>query len=146
MTGGGSVFFEGENGVQVRVTRGLELHCDLSLPNNLQVNWQGGNKFHLTELTGASCTEDPLILQYPPDAPFDTFEGEGVGRLTVSGVGKDIVGHIHFIFVDYGEPGVNDTAEMEIWYEDGPNQIYALKKFKGPIDRGNLQAHDDKCQ
>ena len=145
MTGGGSVFFEDATGENVRVTRGLELHCDTSLPNNLQVNWQGGNKFHLTELTDAVCTENPDIHQFPPDAPFDTFEGWGEGRLTIVGVGKDILGYIHFIFVDEGEPGINDTATMEIWYYDGPTRIDALTRFYGPIDRGNLQAHDDKC-
>jgi len=146
MTGGGSVFFTDETGAQVRVTRGFELHCDITLPNNLQVNWKGGNKFHLTELTDAVCTENPDILQFPPDAPFDTFEGWGVGRLTIVGVGKDIVGYIHFIFVDEGEPGKNDTAEMEIWYLVNSNRYDALVRFKGTIDRGNIQAHDDKCQ
>jgi hypothetical protein len=141
MTGGGSVFIDSDP--RVRVTRGFEIHCDRSKPNNIQVNWQGGNKFHLTELTDAICT-DTDVIQDPPAAPFDTFEGWGVGRLTIVGVGKDLVGHIHFIFVDAGEPGKYDTALIEIEYPAGTgNQILTVS---GYIDRGNLQAHDDKCE
>ncbi len=43
-TGGGSQLRVGD----VRVTRGLTIHCDLLLSNNLEVNW-GGNRFHMTE-------------------------------------------------------------------------------------------------
>ena len=53
MTGGGSVFTtDGE-----RVTHGFEIHCDLREPNNIEVNWAPKNNFHLTELTGALCTD-----------------------------------------------------------------------------------------
>ena len=131
MTGGGSVFTD-EN---VRVTRGFELHCDLSKPNNLQVNWQGGNKFHLTELQSALCTDDPLIIQDPPAAPFDTFDAWGVGKLNkVEGA------VIHFVFVDHGEPGKNDTAEINIWAPNGEHVLFV----SGNMHNGNLQAHDDK--
>src|SRR5688500_18374617 len=43
-TGGGFQVRVGDT----RVTRGLTIHCDLILSNNLEVNW-GGNKFHMTE-------------------------------------------------------------------------------------------------
>ncbi len=125
MTGGGSVFKTDG----ARVTRGFEIHCDLSEPNNLQVNWPGGNKFHLTSLTSAVCTDDPAIIQDPPAAPFDTFIGDGTGKLNgVDGA------TIHFVFVDAGEPGKNDTALIEI---DGG----AALSVSGFIDVGNLQAH-----
>ena len=59
-------FTGGGNQVRVgaaRVSRGLTIHCDLLLSNNLEVNW-GGNKFHMTEhLTTVACTDDPLIVQ-----------------------------------------------------------------------------------
>ncbi len=125
MTGGGSVIRTDG----ARVTRGFEIHCDLSEPNNLQVNWRGGNKFHLTSLTSAVCTDDPGIIQDPPAADFDTFTGEGVGTLN----GEP--GHtIFFVFVDAGEPGKNDTALIQI---DGGGAL----DVSGFIDVGNLQAH-----
>jgi len=130
MTGGGSVFF-GEP--RVRVTRGFEIHCDLSVPNNLEVNWQGGKKFHLIELTGAICTEDPNIIQYPPAAPFDTFEGWGIGKYN-----NHPGATIHFVFIDAGEPGSNDWASIEVEY--GGSEVLNVA---GYIDMGNLQAHAD---
>ena len=64
----------------VRVTRGLTIHCDLKLSNNLEVNW-GGNQFHMTEhLETVACTDDPAITQAPPPAPLDTLIGVGTGR------------------------------------------------------------------
>ncbi len=108
MTGGGSVF-AGVN----RVTHGFELHCDeLDLPNNLEVNWGRGHRFHLEQLTSAICTEDPDIDQTPPGhSPFDTFIGEGIGR------GNGVSGAlISFTFVDGG-------------------------KLPSPIRKGRLRAH-----
>jgi len=130
MTGGGSVFrIDG-----ARVTRGFEIHCDLREPNNIEVNWPGGNNFHMDTLTAAVCTDDPAIIQNPPAAPFDTFTGDGTGKLNgVPGA------TIHFVFVDAGEPGKNDTALIHIWDADG-NLVLEVSGF---IDVGNLQAHKD---
>jgi hypothetical protein len=128
MTGGGSVFI-GDN---ARVTLGFEIHCDLSKPNNLQVNWPDGNKFHMLELTSAICTDDPAINQKPPVAPLDTFEGVGTGRFNgVEGA------TINFIFVDKGEPGKSDTAWIQIFDNGGQKvlNVYGSMKY------GNLQAH-----
>ena len=129
MTGGGSVFtVDG-----VRVTRGFEIHCDLREPNNIEVNWPDGNNFHLTELTSALCIDTPVIEE-PPSAPFDTFIGSGTGKLNnVAGA------RIEFVFVDAGEPGINDTALIRVFDE---NDVIVLE-VSGPIDRGNMQAHKD---
>jgi hypothetical protein len=135
MTGGGSVFDQDDFDHQVRVTRGFEIHCDLSEPNNLEVNWPGGNKFHLTELTSAICTDEPGYEPFPPDAPFDTFEGVGTGLLN-----KEEGATIHFIFEDHGEPGKDDVAEIEISDQSG-----VVLHVKGHMHNGNIQAHDDKC-
>ena len=130
MTGGGSVFkIDG-----ARVTRGFEIHCDLREPNNIEVNWPGGNNFHMTSLTAAVCTEDPAIIQKPPAAPFDTFTGEGTGKLN-----GETGATIHFVFVDAGEPGKSDTALIQIWDAAG-NLVLEVSGF---IDVGNLQAHKD---
>jgi hypothetical protein len=129
MTGGGSVFtVDG-----VRVTRGFQIHCDLREPNNLEVNWGNGQKFHLTELTGAICTDTPAVEE-PPSAPFDTFDGEGVGKLN-----NKPGATIFFTFVDKGEPGDEDTALIRIFDPSG-NQVLEVS---GLVDRGNVQAHKD---
>jgi hypothetical protein len=128
MTGGGSVFTDDN----ARVTLGFEIHCDLSKPNNLQVNWPGGNKFHMLELTSAICTDDPAINQKPPVAPLDTFTGVGTGRFNgVEGA------TIYFMFVDKGEPGKSDTARIQIFDDGGQEVLYV----EGSMKYGNLQAH-----
>jgi hypothetical protein len=129
MTGGGSVFtVDG-----IRVTRGFQIHCDLRAPNNLEVNWDGGNNFHLTQLTSAVCTDTPAIEE-PPSAPFDTFTGAGIGKLN-----NQPGASIQFIFVDKGEPGNEDTALIRIF---DPNGVQVLE-VSGLMDRGNIQAHRD---
>jgi hypothetical protein len=136
MTGGGSVFTVDNT----RVTRGFEIHCDLSEPNNIEVNWPGGNNFHLLDLTSAVCTEDPNIIQEPPAAPFDTFNGEGTGKLNgVPGA------PIQFVFVDAGEPGKSDTAMIQIWDVGAtPGVDTPVLSVSGYLKKGNIQAHDDK--
>lgn len=135
MTGGGSVFRIDD----VRVTRGFEIHCDLREPNNIQVNWPG-NRFHMTELTGAVCTDSPAIDQLPRSAPFDTFTGVGEGKLN-----NEPGARIEFVFVDAGEPGREDTATIKIW-DAGGNLVLDVPgdpSVPGYLDRGNIQAHKD---
>ena len=130
MTGGGSVFrLDG-----VRVTRGFEIHCDLREPNNIQVNWAGGNRFHMTELTSAVCTDSPAIDQLPRSAPFDTFTGTGVGTFR-----GDPGARIEFVFTDAGEPGRDETASIKVY--DVDNNL--VLDVSGYLDRGNIQAHRD---
>ena len=129
MTGGGSVF-RLDN---VRVTRGFEIHCDLRDPNNIEVNWPG-NRFHLQTLTGAVCTDSPLIDQLPRPAPFDTFQGEGDGLLN-----GDPGARIDFVFVDAGEPGRDDTASIQI-FDSNNNLVLDVSGF---LRKGNIQAHKD---
>ena len=111
-TGGGHQVRIGE----ARVTRGLTVHCDLLLSNNLEVNW-GGNQFHMTEhLETVACTDDPLIIQAPPPAPLDTLIGVGAGRYN----GQD--GYtIEFTLVDAGEPGTADQAALRIYRHGEPH-------------------------
>ena len=125
MTGGGSVF-QGS-----RVTHGFELHCDISLPNNLEINWDG-NSFHLTQLNSATCGDDPTISEEQPVAGFDTFVGSGVGRLNgVDGATID------FKLTDAGEPGkAVDIAEFSI-------NVGADLTVVGTLDKGNHQAHPE---
>lgn len=137
MTGGGNqVRIDG-----VRVTRGLTLHCDILLSNNLEINWTGANKWHLDkENLTTECIDDPNVDPVPPAAPFDTFIGEAVGRL--NGVDGSIA---RFTFVDAGEPGSSDSADIKIWAPGADPDVDApVLEVSGNLDGGNLQAHFDQ--
>lgn len=137
MTGGGSFFCPYLSGNQ-RVTHGFELHCklenvDVSGPNNLEINFSGGDNFHLTTLTTAVCS-DTLAIQQPPSVDFDTFEGSGAG--TFNGQPATIA----FTLVDGGEPGTKDIAVIKI-------QVGTTTVIDCPLSAssfltfGNQQAH-----
>ncbi len=131
MTGGGMQLFGG-----ARIARGFTIHCDITLSNNLEINW-GNNKWHIAKpLTSAYCFDDPNVDHGPPAAPFDTFVGEGVGRL--NGVDGAIV---KFTFVDAGEPGKNDQARIQIF---APGGALVLDVPLSNLDHGNIQAHYDQ--
>ena len=137
MTGGGKSI--DVNGVSV--TKGLTLHCDIVLSNNLEINWPGTggtNNFHITRpLSLATCILDPAYSQPPPAAPFNTFIGEAAG--TLNGVAGAVA---RFVFIDGGEPGGRgDKAQIQIW--DGNGNL-VLDVPLSPISSGNLQAHYDQ--
>lgn len=131
MTGGGSVFTNDNS----RVTHGFELKCDKSqTPNNLEVNWGKGNKFHLETLTTASCSDDPAIEPNPPAAGFDTYKGTGTGRYNgAEGATAE------WTFTDAGEPGKNDIATIVI--KDSSGNI--VLSVSGNLNGGNQQAHKE---
>lgn len=133
-TGGGSQVRVGA----ARVTRGLTVHCDLLLSNNLEVNW-GGNKFHMTEhLVTVACTDDPNIIEAPPEAPLDTLIGVGTGRYN----GSD--GYtIEFTMIDFGEPGRDDQMRIYIYETANPGNV-VLNVPLQVLSGGNLQAHYDQ--
>lgn len=122
----------------VRVTRGLTIHCDLLLSNNLEINWNG-NQFHMLEhLTTVACTDDPDIIQAPPPAPLDTLIGTGEGRYN-----GDEGYSIEFTLVDQGEPGRDDQMAIHIYETANPSNVILdipLQTLSG----GNLQAHFDQ--
>jgi hypothetical protein len=133
-TGGGHQLRVGE----ARVTRGLTIHCDLLLSNNLEVNW-GGNQFHMTEhLTTVECSDDPNIIQAPPVAPLDTLVGVGTGRYN----GAD--GYtIEFTLQDFGEPGSDDRMAIRVYQTANPANV-VLNVPLQLLTGGNLQAHFDQ--
>ncbi len=138
MTGGGGQIILGD----VRVTRGFTIHCDITLSNNLEVNWPD-NRWHIDKpLTSAQCIDDPSVDPEPPAAPFDTFIGEGIGRL------NDVDGSaVRFTFVDSGEPGgKQDKASVQIWAPGAdPNSATPVQDVPlSVLDHGNLQAHFDQ--
>lgn len=138
MTGGGGQFTLND----VHVTRGFTIHCDLALSNNVEVNWPDGNQWHIDKpLTSAVCIDDPNVEPAPPPAPFDTFIGEGIGRL--NGVDGSF---IRFTFVDSGEPGgKSDLATILIWAPGAdPDVDDPVLSVDGFLDHGNIQAHYDQ--
>ncbi len=122
----------------VRVTKGLTIHCDLLLSNNLEVNWNG-NSFHMTEhLTTVACTDSPDIIQAPPVAPLDTLIGIGTGRY------NNMDGYtINFTLIDAGEPGSSDMAKIYIYETANPAHV-VLDLPLSYLSGGNLQAHYDQ--
>lgn len=138
-TGGGhQIKSYGMGGELVRVTRGLTIHCDLLLSNNLEINWQG-KKFHMTEhMETVQCSDSPDIDQFPPAAPLDTLIGKGVGRF------QNEYGYsIEFTLVDAGEPGVNDQMQILIFETANPGNV-VLEVPLQTLSGGNLQAHYDQ--
>lgn len=133
MTGGGAQVFGG-----VKITRGFTIHCDILLSNNLEINWGKGNKWHLDKpLTKATCIDDPAYDETPPVAPFNTFIGEGIGRLNGVDGSK-----VFFTFIDAGEPGKNDKAAIKIIAPDGVTVVLDVPLML--LDNGNIQAHYDQ--
>jgi hypothetical protein len=133
-TGGGSQISIGN----VKITKGLTIHCDLLLSNNLEVNWNG-HQFHVEDhITTVSCTDNPDVIQQPPAAPLDTLVGIGVGRYDgVDGF------TIEFTLVDAGEPGTSDSAALRIYQTSNPANV-VLNLPLTHLDGGNLQAHFDQ--
>jgi hypothetical protein len=128
MTGGGT--FDDK----LKLTHGFELHCDPTQePNNLEVNWDKGNKFHLDTLTSAACSLDPSINQAHPNASFNTYTGSGIGHYNTS-----IVVTANWTFTDAGEPGNKDVATLVLTDSKGK----VIVKASGTISKGNQQAHD----
>lgn len=136
MTGGGAqITVDG-----ARFSRGFTIHCDITLSNNLEINWND-NKWHIAKpLTSAVCIDDPAIAPHPPRAGFDTFIGEAFGRL--NGVDGSFV---RFVFVDAGEPGRNDHTTITIWAPGAdPAVDPPVLAISGFLTHGNIQAHEDQ--
>jgi hypothetical protein len=110
-------------------------------PNRLQINWHPdgggpGGRFHLETLTSALCTDDPSIEPAPPDAPFDTYEGTGMGRLD----GEDGAS-AEWLFSDAGEPGLNDRIGYLVIRDGNGNMVIDLAFPGEALTYGNHQAH-----
>lgn len=133
-TGGGKQISVGN----LSVTRGLTIHCDLRLSNNLEINW-AGNQFHMTaHMTTVSCSDDPTIVQAPPGAPLDTLIGMGRGRY------NNVDGYtIEFTLIDAGEPGVQDQMAIRIYETATPTTVVLSVPLQN-LTGGNLQAHFDQ--
>jgi hypothetical protein len=159
MTGGGSVFYprnsqalvEGKKEGNVRITHGFELHCtDVGLPNRLEVVWHdGSNAFHLESIdyTKVKCTQvsNPPD-QEQPEAHFDTYEGEGYGRVNSN---PGALYKIKFKLTDHGEPGGKDATPNSLDTADfvlinvsaTGTPLYLSSYGEKALEQGNHQAH-----
>jgi hypothetical protein len=123
------------------VRGGFTIHCDIALSNNIQIRW-GRNRWHLSKpITSAICIDDPDIEPPPPAAPFDTFIGEGIGRL--NGVYGSA---IRFKFIDGGKGRPKrDFAEISIWaVGDDPDTDAPVLTGSAFLRGGKIQAHFDQ--
>lgn len=113
MTGGGKLLqctsdsstcvdVSGATSSSAGVTNGYELHCNGSLPNNLEINDHLSNSFHfhLEILQTANCFDDGLASPTPPPAGFDVFLGQGNG--TWSTGNTSVPACAEWAFADHG--------------------------------------------
>jgi hypothetical protein len=148
VTGGGSIFATINGVPNVRVTHGFELRCDPSdRRQSLEINWDGGNNFHLSKLINSVvCFDDPSTQPPPPPGTaIDTYAGNtlfngqtgyhGFGYAVGTGTCNKQPATIYFILIDAGEPGTADIAEYHI--------VGGCTLDAGPalIDKGNHQFH-----
>jgi hypothetical protein len=127
MTGGGQMN-------AFAASHGFNLGCNaISNHNNLEVNWAGGNKFHLESIASVTCYLDPnLPAPNPPNAGFNTLVLSGAGKYN-----NQDGATIKIILTDAGEPGVNDQASMLVT----SNGSTVLDVPFAPLATGNQQAH-----
>ena len=137
-------FTGGPNGVEVggtKVTTGLQIHCHPKDPSvNFEINWGGGDNFHLDDVTAVTCSDSPAITPQPPKAPIDTMVATGFGKY------NNVPGYtIQFTLVDSGEPDNKRTDQIAILiYKTGDPSDVKLNVPLQFITGGNLQAHYDQ--
>jgi len=149
ITGGGSIFATINGTPNVRVTHGLELRCDpTDKRQSLEINWDGGNNFHLDKLINSvTCFDDPATQPPPPpNTVIDTYAGttlfnghtgyHGFGYAVGTGTCNKQPATIYFILTDAGEPGTADVAEYHI-----VSTGCTLDAGPALIDKGNHQFH-----
>lgn len=140
MTGGARLLAEVPLGAEPQIS--VTIHCDASVvPNRMEVNWKDPStgkehRFHLTKETSASCSDDPTITPNPPDAAFDTHDGQGTGRYNgVAGATAT------WRLQDAGEKGAGfDRGRIEIKDANGNVVLEAA----GLTLDGDWQAHQGK--
>lgn len=148
-TGGGKVVVS--NAIvpasgDVTVTKGFEVECDLDPAHeNLELNWTGGNHFHMNTITSAVCTLSGKAPN-PPTADVNRIDATGTG--SYDGMdGYTVV----FTLWDHGEPGTNDEAGFIVCLTDpaNPNSCstsasIVLSIPLQVVTTGNIQAHLDQ--
>jgi len=146
-TGGGKVVVQNAivpaNG-SVTVTKGFEVDCDMNPAHeNLELNWDGGNHFHMNKITSAACTLQGNPPN-PPKAPVNRIDATGTGSYNGT-AGYTVV----FTLWDHGEPGTNDLAGFVVCQSADPTSCagstnIVLSVPVQLVSTGNVQAHVDQ--
>jgi hypothetical protein len=128
MTGGGQMS-------AFSASHGFNLGCNVgSNHNSLEVNWAGGNNFHLESISSVTCYLDPALPSPgQPPAGFNTLVLTGTGLLN-SQPGATV----SIVLTDAGEPGTNDQASIIVVASGGST---VLNVPFAPLATGNQQAH-----
>jgi hypothetical protein len=135
MTGGGVMRTLNEaSGQEVEVSHAFVLHCDShTARNNIEVNWDNQQQFHLESLAFAGCEALGTVIPGPPQASFDRLTASGYGRL------NDTSGAFIFVlFTDAGGPGRNDTSTIVIYDSNGD----LVLNVTAHLESGNHRAYD----
>jgi hypothetical protein len=135
MYGGGS--FPISNGTNAY--HGFTLSDVNNPPNRMTVSWKDSNgntqKFCLTQLTSALLYDDPTFTPNPPRSGFDSYQGTGTG--TINGVAGATA---TWTFTDKGDPGTNDTVNMQIKNAAGTVVMTTVGTVKQNSPCGNHHA------
>lgn len=144
-TGGGKVVVSNAivpTSGSVTVTKGFEVDCDMMPTHeNLELNWDGGNHFHMDLITSASC----ILIGNPPNPPKAP-----VNQITATGTGSydGVEGYtVMFTLWDQGEPGGNDEAGFVVCQSTSPTSCTGTVVLSVPlqlVSTGNIQAHVDQ--
>lgn len=138
MTGGGVIrTINDATGQPTKISYGFKLSCDINdSRQNLQINWDNGNKFKLNKVIAVGCEDVLNKTLNSHNAPFDTMALAGTG--SVNGVPGAFV---YVVFQDGGESGnkspTSDYTTIVIYNASGQ----LLIDFTVPVDGGNHQAH-----
>lgn len=132
-TGGGSIYCPAPI---FRVTFGYELHCQpdgapsVPTPNNLEINFSGGDNFHLTLLGEAQCTGPGTSR---PSTTFNTIIGKGEGTFNGDPAA------IEFVLTDVneGKAGTGQDSASFIIRQGSETVLNCTQYLEG----GNNQAH-----
>jgi hypothetical protein len=146
MTGGGWIMKEHlspEDSPDFKVTHGFVIYCDGS-HGNLEINWDSGNRFHMTSIVDVGCWDDEEVDPgngRPPD--FDSMRGWGMGRYN-----NEDGWCVEWMFTDDGEPGWDDRMHVEVGTQivgagdardcEGNEVLNAA----GNLEGGNHAAHE----
>ncbi|MCC7369415.1 MAG: hypothetical protein IT306_13390 [Chloroflexi bacterium] len=92
----------------------------------------GWGRFHLTNLTGATCTDNPSVANTGRRVGFDTHTGAGTGRLADGSAATAT-----WTVVDGGESGRRDQVSITI--RDSRGRI--VFQISDTLSQGRIQAH-----
>jgi hypothetical protein len=138
-TGGGKLVVSNT----LTVTKGFEVECDLDPAHeNLELNWTGGNHFHMDTITSANCTKPGI--PNPPTAMVNKIVATGTGSY------NGVEGYtVEFTLIDNGEPGTFDAAGFVVCQTANPlscagSTNVVLNIPVQTVTTGNIQAHLDQ--